>query len=226
MRPAETRGLQFLRPPGEADRPRQRRLALGTRNEGSKPELCHLHPASSRRAQTPFQTHKMQQGRSPEQVEEEKRKWVCVPRSTQLSWFRDPAGAGRTASGRQGTWRGKSGTSGFPELLRTWTQTKCPWDQGLPSRVQTTWGYVSTGSFKRINTPVINFQMDSSLKSMCWRCGSGRGASSQLALLPTSLPSPPSHTTNKTILLSPTPPWCPPWGLPTSRFQATRRSHM
>lgn len=80
--------------------------------------------------------------------------------------------------------------SGFPEALGAWTETKCPWDQGLPSRVQIAQGYMSTGSFNRINTPIINFQMYSSLKSMCWTRGSGRGGPTQLALLPPSLVTP------------------------------------
>lgn len=92
---------------------------------------------------------------------------------------------GPEPAGGQGSRRGKSRTSGFPEALRAWTQTKRPWDQGLLSRAQMAWGYVGTGSFKRINTPIINFQIHSSLKSMCWRYGGGQGGRTQLNLLPT-----------------------------------------
>ena len=47
---------------------------------------------------------------------------------------------------------------------------------------------------------------------MCWRRGSGWGGPTQLALLPTSLLTPPLCTTNKVVPSSPIPPWCPPMG--------------
>lgn len=105
------------------------------------------------------------------------------------------------------------GQVGFLRLLGLGLRPNVFGTRVFQVRVQIAWGYVSTGSFKRINTPIINFQIYSSLKSMCWRCSGGRGGPIQLALLTHPLTRYKQDNSFTTT---------PPSGLPISRLQAKR----